>query len=590
MNPTAALSTPWYRSTLAIALTGSLLLWAALPPLSWGFLGWVAPVPWLVLIQVTELHGRRPYRALWTAGFVFWLLAIHWLRLPHPATHLGWLALAAYLAFYLPLFVGLSRVAVHQIGAPLWLVAPIVWTGLELARAHLLTGFLMGSLAHTQVAWTQVIQISDLVGEYGVDFLIMLLAACVVEGFRIADFGLRIARKIPQSEIRNPQSRFRPLAFIPGAIALTLTLAYGHWQLGQVDSASANRDSNARTIRIALIQGNSLAEWKFDPSRERQIMDEYISLSEEAVKSAKSRGDGRPVDLVVWPETMFRTPLVTFDPGYQPPPDATRTPEEIASYGPRDLASLAQRLETPVLVGIERVHFPAAAAPGDENPPALRYNSAVLVDRDGTIIGTYDKVHRVMFGEFIPFAKWLPFLYRLTPLTGGIEAGEGPVVFELNDRFYAPNICYETVIPHVIRRQANTLVGGSVPADVLINMTNDAWYWGSSELDMHLACGVFRAIETRKPLVIAANGGLSAWIDRYGRVREVSPRQKPHIILADVEPGYVTSWYQEFGDWFAGLCLACCITLAIIGWRASRLQKSMPSPSDSEPSTLNSRA
>ena len=298
------------------------------------------------------------------------------------------------------------------------------------------------------------------------------------------------------------------------------------------------------------------------------------------MENAKTRGDGRPVDLVVWPETMFRTAIVTFDPGYKLPPEVTRTPEQIASYGPRDLANLVRRLGTPVLVGVERVHFAGASRPGEENPPALRYNSATLVDRDGTIVGTYDKVHPVMFGEFIPFAKWLPFLYRITPLTGGIEAGSTPVVLELNDHFYAPNICYETVVPHVIRRHANTLVDGRIPADVLINLTNDAWYWGSSGLDMHLACGVFRAVEARKPLVIAANGGLSAWIDHYGRVRAVSPRQKPDTILADVEPSAMTSVYRDFGDWFAAACLAFCIALAVIGWRSGRLQKSLPPTPD----------
>src|SRR5688572_24114604 len=95
---------PWYRSTLALGLAGSLLLWAALPPLSLGWLAWIAPVPWLLLVRPAELPSQRPYRVLWLAGFVFWLMAIHWLRLPHPALHLGWLALSAYLAFYLPVF------------------------------------------------------------------------------------------------------------------------------------------------------------------------------------------------------------------------------------------------------------------------------------------------------------------------------------------------------------------------------------------------------------------------------------------------------------------------------------------------------
>jgi apolipoprotein N-acyltransferase len=214
---------------------------------------------------------------------------------------------------------------------------------------------------------------------------------------------------------------------------------------------------------------------------------------------------------------------------------------------------------------------------------ARRYNSAALVDRYGTIVGTYDKVHRVVFGEFIPFAEWLPFLYRVSPLTGGIEAGAGPVVLEMNGHFLAPNICYETVVPHVVRRQANTLVGGRAPPEVLVNLTNDAWYWGSSELDMHLACGVFRAVETRKPLVIAANGGLSAWIDSCGRVREVRPRQQPQVILADVEPATMSSVYCEFGDWFAATCLAGCVALGIIGWRSRRRQDSLPPPPDAHP-------
>jgi apolipoprotein N-acyltransferase len=122
--------------TLVVALVGSLLMWAAQPPLALGWLGWIAPVPWLWLVRRDALSGRRPYFALWFAAFVFWMAALHWLRLPHPAVYFGWFALSAYLAIYLPLFVGLSRVAVHQLRIPLWLTAPVVWTGLELARAH----------------------------------------------------------------------------------------------------------------------------------------------------------------------------------------------------------------------------------------------------------------------------------------------------------------------------------------------------------------------------------------------------------------------------------------------------------------------
>ena len=157
----------------------------------------------------------------------------------------------------------------------------------------------------------------------------------------------------------------------------------------------------------------------------------------------------------------------------------------------------------------------------------LVFNATVLVGHKGEIIGTYDKMHRVMFGEYIPFADWFPFLYGITPLTGGIVAGEEPAALRLDGVYcFSPSICYETVIPHVIRRQVATLENRDEYPNALVNVTNDAWYWGSSELDMHLACGVFRAVETRLPLVIAANGGISAWIDHLGRVRAKSPRQQ----------------------------------------------------------------
>jgi len=577
MKSTAITPPAWCRSTFAIALVGSLLMWAALPPLAWGWLGWFAPVPWLLLVQADELPGRRPYRALYLAGLIFWLMALHWLRLPHPLTSLGWFALSAYLAVYLPVFVALARVATYRFALPLWLAAPIVWTGLELARAHLMTGFLMASLAHTQVNWTTLIQICDLAGEYGVDFVVMLVAACMAEVLRIADCGLRISRPNSRSTIRRAVS-----ALVPAAAVLTVTLAYGHLRVSQADRMTSS--SHDPGPRIALIQGNSLAEWKLDPNRERQIMEEYISLSERAVAKAREVGDGRPVDLIVWPETMFRIPLFSFDPAYRAPAQAVNTPQDFAAFAPHELAALAARLGAPILVGIDRAYGapPGASAPEESN--MLQYNSAVLVDRGGKIVGTYDKMHRVMFGEYIPFAEWITFLYQITPLTGGIVAGKEPAALWLRATYcFAPNICYETTIPHVIRRQVATLErSGNCPV-ALVNLTNDAWYWGSSELDMHLACDVFRAVETRVPLVVAANGGISASIDRVGRVRGRCKKQSSEFLLADIDPGYMESWYVRFGDWFAGSCLACCIALIIVEWRARRTLRNRSLPPPPEP-------
>ena len=566
MSGDANTRTPWHRSTFVVALAGNLLLWAALPPLGLSWLGWIAPVPWLLLVRVERLPGRRPYAAVWLAAFVFWLLAIHWIRLPHPALHIGWLALSAYLALFLPAFVGLSRVGLHRVGLPLWITAPVVFTGLELARAHLLTGFLMGSLAHSQVHWTTLIQIGDIAGEYGVDYVMILVAACIASAVPIPSAN-------PQSAIHNQQSagsqsRWRLLALLPAAIVLAASLAYGNWRLESAKPIAEATSPKGDFFRIALIQGNSPADWKGDMERQREIMDEYIRLSELAIAKAKERGDGHGVDLVVWPETMFRSGLISFDPDYQMPEEAGMTAEERAAIGPHDLAALVARLSTPVLVGIDRVHILADPAADKNSPRYLGYNSSALVDRDGKIVDTYDKVHLVVFGEYMPFARWFPILYRITVLTGGVESGAGPVGMHVEDKFcISPSICYETAVPHVMRRQLTTLNGRSETPDVLVNMTNDAWYWGSSELDLHLACGIFRAVETRTPLVVAANGGISAWVDRYGRILAQSPRLQSDVLLADIEDGSMRSWYVDFGDWFAGVCLTCCVLLAIIGFR-----------------------
>jgi apolipoprotein N-acyltransferase len=537
--------------TLVLALVGSLLMWAAQPPLALGWLGWIAPMPWLVLVRQETLMGRRPYGTLWFAAFVFWMAALHWLRLPHPAVYLGWFALSAYLAVYLPLFVSLSRVAVHQLKLPLWLAAPVVWTGLELARAHVMTGFMMGSLAHTQAKWPIVIQISSLAGEYGVDFVMILVAACIT------------------CFVLPPRREF---SLVPALIVVPLVCWYGGIQLS---------DESVFThppVRIALIQGNSLADWKSDVAKQQQIMSEYYALSKEAVAKAAAL-DGRPIDLVVWPETMFRSPLRSFEPGYKLPSDVEFTTEEIAASGPRDLAKLTTELNTPVLVGVDRLEFLANGATSIETTNFNVYNSSVLVDRNGKLLGTYDKFHLVMFGEYVPFSRWLPFLKGLSSLTGAAEAGIGPVALELDGVYYAPSICYETVIPHVIRHQVATLDAAGERPDVLVNLTNDAWYWGSSELDMHLACDVFRAVETRTPLVIAANGGISAWINRHGQIRAQSPRQTQDVILADVELCRTTAptVYVRTGDWFAATCLTCCVVLAIIGWRSRDQLKPQPS-------------
>lgn len=543
----ACLADLWYRSSFGYALLGSLLLWAALPPLGLGPLAWIAPVPWLLLVRTKELPGKRPYRALWLAGFAFWLAAIYWLCLPHWATSFGWLALSFYLAFYLPVFVGLSRVAVHRLRVPVILAAPVVWAGLELARAHVITGFTMGALGHTQYRWITLIQVSDLTGGYGVDFLVMFGAAC-------------LARMVPLEGRRWAFWPVLPLGAVLGAV-----LVYGHFRM-----AIPPIEPQAN---IALIQGSIDIELKYKPEKRQTIYEHYVDLSREAVREAAEKG--QKLDLIVWPETMFPSGLYAYDPNAQVPSDWEKKPsreeflrqlDETAAKSRQPMADLARYFKTALLLGVDTLFV---------GPEAERifFNSAAFVSPSGEVLGRYDKMHLVMFGEYVPFANRFPWLQDLTPLPGSLEAGERPAAFQVGGVRVAPNICYETVIPHVIRRQVNELTAQGQEPQVLVNLTNDGWFWGSTELDMHLVCGVFRAIECRKPLVIAANTGLSAWIDGDGRILEQGLHRQPRTILASVGPDPRHSWYLKHGDWFAGTCLAACLLLALVGAFSARIRK-----------------
>jgi apolipoprotein N-acyltransferase len=520
----------WLRPPVELSLLAALLLWAALPPLNLSWLGWIAPIPLLVLAQQPVLGGRRPYLQIWIGGFVFWLAAVYWLTLPHPATSLGWLALSFYLGLYWPVFVGLLRVAIHRLNLSVLLAAPLIYLGLELARDHLLTGFLMTGLGHSQYRWTTLAQVADLAGLNGLSALMIFVAACATRMLPLA--GRRAA--------------LWPLA--PLAAAFALALGYGAWRLSQQTTRPGPT--------VALIQGSIDITMKMDPGQNQRTFDQYVGLTRRAIEIEPR------LDLVVWPETMFRYPWLTFAEDFQPPAAEGWSVEQAQASSQAAIRDITGWLQVPILLGIDTIHYTPAGMD--------RYNSALIVYPGSRAGGRYDKVHRVMFGEYVPLAEQFPWLYKLTPLPGGLNRGAGPATIEVGSVRYAPDICFESTVSHLIRGQVNTLAARGEEPDVLVNLTNDGWFWGSSELEMHLSCEAFRAIECRKPFLIAANTGISAWIDSSGRVLEQGPRRETDVIIARTQLDSRRSPYLVVGDWPAGVCLALCVGLAWIGWSNRR--------------------
>jgi apolipoprotein N-acyltransferase len=558
---------PWYDSTFAPALASAALLWAALPPLDLWLLGWIAPLGWVLLIRRREISGSRRYRTLWLVGFLFWLAAIHWLRLPHWLTGVGWVALSAYLAFYLPVFIALGRLAVHRLRVPLLLAVPVIFTGLELARAHVLTGFSMGSLAHTQYRWLTLIQVSDLGGEYVVDFIMMLVVTCLARMVPLKEVGEWGSGGVGETRQRTtfgassrlPLSPSPQLFLSAWPLALAATVVAAALGYGMLRTSGQYTGPGGR---IALIQGSIDVDFDLDESKRGNFFSHYCRLTQQAVR------DYPRLDALVWPETMFPYSLISAEPDARPPAYWDCTLEKFqnwltdqgpygAQYGRHLLSAMGKAIGVPMIVGLEGQHFTATKNQG--------YNTAVLIDRSGAIAARYDKIHPVMFGEYIPLARYFPWIYRWLPMKASLESGHGPTAFHVGRLCLSPSICYETVLPHVIRSQVAGLTAAGDCPNVLVNLTNDGWFWGSSELDMHLVCGVFRAIECRKPLLIAANTGFSAWIDGDGRILLQGIRHASDVLLAEVQVDRRTSPYLRYGDLPAGVCLSFCAVVAIAG-------------------------
>jgi apolipoprotein N-acyltransferase len=537
----ARLAAPWTHPTLRVALIGSLLLILSFPLFNILPLAWIAPVPWLWLARQRELLGRRPYWALYFAGLVFWMAIEYWLCLPHWATSFGWLTLCAYHAPLPVVLVGFSRIARQRFGIGVLLTGPVLWTAFDEARAYAFTGFSMGSLSHTQYRQPILIQSADLWGEFGVTFLMVLFAA-------------GIATSLPTRDDR----RFRAAPLLASAATLVFMLGYGWWRL------DAPPETFAPGPKLALIQGSIDSEFKHDPSKVWRIYDEYMTLSRQALAADPG------VQLVVWPETMFPFPWMILRDDAKAPPEWETTLDEIRERQTNfrnAVITTARDLNKPLLLGISTIIVEAEGTRG--------YNSALYVDHTGQAGVRYDKQHRVIFGEYVPLADWFPFLYKLTPLTGGTEAGEAAQVLEVGGAKLSPSICYETALARVIRRQVLELQARGEDPDVLVNVTNDGWFWGSAELDLHLACGVFRAVELRKPLVVAANTGFSADIDSDGRIFAQGPRQATGFINAQARLDRRQSVYLNWGDLLAQACFGAACFIGLYGLYRQRRERAI---------------
>lgn len=561
--------------SLGMSCLSGLLMWLCFTPVNASPLAWVALVPLLLLVRMDErTHWMK--LSIYLGGLASQFAILQWMRLGDPTMYIAWTALSVYLALYPVAFVVISRIAVHRWSIPLAIATPIIWTGLEFLRAHLMTGFAWYFLAHSQYRWLELIQISDIFGAYGVSFVIVMSSAAL--SLMVPHRWLiRLRLAMPSTgPTTAPGLTLSQLLQIAAALAVFgSTLTYGYVRRAQADFKPGPR--------VGLIQGNFVASLREDPVDPTDIWFTHQRLNAKAVREH--------VQLIVWPEGMFPWPLLSKSddvsddqlrelvPGVKPGAWSDTTVRSV-------LAEESQRAGAALIFGINSIEA--------DQKGMQPHNSAVFVRPDVGLSGRYDKMHLVPFGEYIPLTEYIPLMRAFSPYreaTSGLVPGKQAAIFEYGNWRMAPIICFEDTVPHVVRdivaAGSENDTGKSV--DVLVNSTNDGWFHGSSELDQHLITAAFRAVECRTPLVRAVNTGISAVIDGDGAIREPevfidgdarkNAPNPPRTTSRDPKTG---AWYKQlnaaiidtvpldsrrslyvrYGEWFALSCAAMAIFTA----------------------------
>lgn len=501
--------------SLLLALVSGLLIALSFPLPGISPLAWVALIPLLI-----ALEGQSPaagFRLGFITGFTAYCGLLYWVtivmtdygNLPWLVSVALWWCLAAWLAAFYGLTAWAAALG-KQRGCKWVLLFPLAWVGADYLRSILLTGFPWTMLGHSQYRLLPLIQIADMTGVYGITALVVL--ANVV--------FYRILRALTGADIPYPAKSAVLLV-----LALAVTFWYGFHRLNVPLP-------DTTPLRVALIQGNIDQSIKWSPAIRQETLAIYRSLSRQAL----SRG---PVDLVIWPESA--APFFFQEGG--PASDQIR--------------QLAKELQVALLFGSPAVEL------RDGKPAYL--NSAFLLDRDGNLLGRSDKTHLVPFGEYVPLARLLPFVHKLVHGIGDFVPGTQIKPLTAGDVPLGVLVCYEAIFPELGRAHVNS---GS---RVLVNITNDAWFGRSSAPWQHLSMAAFRAVETRTPLVRAANTGITSVVDQNGHIKGMSSLFREAIMVSEVQAGTADAPYLRIGDLFAQGCLGLTgLILLVQWWRARR--------------------
>ncbi len=493
-----------------LAIASGVMIALSFPNSGLSFLAWIALIPLLTALEGATL--ATAFRIGFTCGLTAYAGILYWVNivitdyghLPWAASVPLYLSLSAWLALFYGFATLLAR-AGEQVGIKSAFSLPVAWVAGDLLRSFLMTGSPWAMLGHTQYRILPLIQIADICGVFGITFLIVL--ANVV--------FYRALRAVSGAGVPYPVKSALVLL-----ILFVVTIFYGFSRLTEGESTTG------KALRIALIQGNIPQDVKWSPAFEDQTLAIYERLTREAAKGG--------VDLVIWPESAV--PFFFQD--------------ELQRSG--RIKRLARELSTSLLVG----------SPAHElrNGKLVFLNSAFMISPAGETVGRSDKIHLVPFGEYVPLGRFLPFISKMVVGIGDFSPGERVVTLTAGHTRIGTLICAEAVFPEVARAYVNN------GARILANITNDAWFGRSSAPYQHLAMAAFRAVETRTPLVRAANTGITAIVDQNGHINTMTGLFVEGFRISDVKPGSGDSIYLKIGDCAAWLCVLLTAGIAGLAW------------------------
>ena len=503
---------------LGLAMGAGLLLSAAFPPVEWDLLIWPALVPLLLLPVPVPLSRRL------ACGFVF--------GLAHTLTNLFWLNtigfgagvwLALICAFFPMAWYWFAGTLILAFGrnrsGRIWevdlvrqsllvLLLPAAWVGLEWVRSWFFTGFSWNQLGISQYQRLNLLGITAWTGVYGLSFIIVAVNTALAMSWA------RTWRCWTRKESRSGLS-------LPLALAMILVVAALFITRRQTPPGPPDH-----FLRVVAVQGNIAQCREWTQAQLDESLTAYTDLTRAAVQATAP-------DLVVWPETAVPAPA--------------RWADEYISA----LKALFAEIKTPILLGsIDQ-------RPTDHDD-VLVTNSAMLFDPTGRLEETYDKIHRVPFGEYTPFSRYLPWLQEWIGMGRDLTPGREFTVFNLPQATRAGvMICYEDAFGRLARQFV--LRGASL----LITLTNDAWYAESAGSKQHLTHAVFRAVENRRPLLRAGNNSDSCLIWPNGHISGIPLDPKTgsrftrtaSLYEVPVWTNLPLTWYSRHGDLFA---MACC--------------------------------